>query len=111
MPNIKLEALLITVLKRSRDFSNPINICRVKFRCYRPKCVFEAFLEVLLVLPPMIHDTCIFINIKLEQLQIIILKRSCDLSKTIEFFKDIFTSVVQNSSSEWFMGFTAYDTR
>ena len=50
------------------------------------------------------------LNIKLEQLQSIILKRSRGLSKIIKFFKDIFTSVVQNSSFEWFIGFTAYDT-
>ena len=44
-------------------------------------------------------------------MQITILKRSHDLSKTIKFFKGIFTYVVQNSSSEWFINFTAYDTR
>ena len=42
LPNIKLEELLITFLKRSRDFSKPNNVCRVKFNCYVQMC-FQSF--------------------------------------------------------------------
>ena len=59
----------------------------------------------------MIHDTCIFIKYQTGAIGDHFLKQWRDLSKTIQFFKGIFTTVVQNSSSEWLLGFTAYDTR
>ena len=43
MPNIKLEQLKISVLKRFRDLSKTNNICKVNFHCYFPT-VFSKLL-------------------------------------------------------------------
>ena len=82
LPNIKLEQLQIIVLKRSRDFSKTINICKVNFYCYRP----NAFLS----------------NMKLKQLQITVLKRSRDIRKTIDFFERFFSGFRPNIFSKFF---------
>ena len=87
LANIKLKKLLITVLKRSCDFSKPYNTCRVKFHCYRPNVssklfwMFHWFYDIRYRLWYAIP--AFLLNTQLEQLQITILKRSRDLSKTI----------------------------
>ena len=61
----------------------------------------------------MIHVPAFLLNLKLEWLQIAILKQSHDLSKTVISLKN-FTALVQmyfQSSSEWFLHFRTYDTR
>ena len=78
------------------------------FSMLSSKCIFKAPLNGLYVLKPMIHDTCIFIEISTGAIG-----DHVTLVKLLIFSKGIFKAIIQlyfQSSSEWFIGFTAYDT-
>ena len=73
------------------------------------KCIFKAPLNGLYVLRSMIHDTCIFMEYQTGAFG-----DHVGLVKLLIFSKGILKTTVQlyfQSSYEWFIGFTAYDTR
>ena len=103
LANIKLEELLITVLKRSRDFSKPYNICRVKFQCYYPNVSSKLFwmFHWFYDMPYCLWYTipAFLLNTQLEQLQSLFLSDHVTFVELFSFPKAFFTSVVENRSS------------
>ena len=88
LPNIKLELLQRTVLKPSRVFGKTIDIGKISY--LSSKCIFNTSLRGSMVFSPINNLTGIFLNIKLNQLQITVLRQWQDLSKTIIFLKGNF---------------------
>ena len=84
--NIKLEQLQVTVLKRSRDLSKANNTCKLTFSAV-VQMYFQSTSECIICFRTRYTIHAFWSNIKLEQLQITVLKWSRELSKTGSFFK------------------------
>ena len=105
-----MEQLQITVLKRSHDFNQTINIWVLS-----PKHIFKTSRNGLLVLRPMVHVTCFFLKYQTGA----IVDHNFEINhmivvKLFFFQRKIFTAVVQMSFqgfSEWLLQFKTYDTR
>lgn len=60
---------------------------RIKFLLRLSKYIFKASLNKFYDIEPVTRVICIFANIKVEQLQISVLKWSCRVSKTVDICK------------------------
>ena len=99
---IKLERLQITVLKKLHNLSKTVIFKKQNFHCYCPNA-FSTLLLKDLTISNLWYMLPVFLaNIKLEQLQITVLKQSRDFSKTIEISKVNFYCYHPNLFSKLF---------
>ena len=110
----KLEQLQITVLTQSNYLSKTFYVLKGNFNYYCLN-IFSKHFRIGQMFYGLWYTLTLFLStMKLERLQITILKWSCDLRKIINIFKKIFDVIVQmylESSSEWLICFRAFDTR
>ena len=91
----------MAILKWSRGFRRTIDIFKKLFPCYHPNVLSKLFWMVCMSYGPCHAMPAFSSNIKMEQMQMIVLKQSCDLSKILIFFKSHFHSYRPNIFSKF----------